>query len=128
MPIQFLFRERGLERRRFMAFLDIDRRGRDLTPEDVRLECERLSKMFNLGRWVILSTLRGWLVYFPDSRLSQEELYNVLHQSTLIDPGYLYYVHEKGGIECIRLSEKVVIRGRRRIIEPEPTFIEGGAT
>jgi hypothetical protein len=124
MPIEFLYREPDLKHRRRMVFLDID--SKEVGLEDVRLECERLSRMFNLGRWVILSTLRGWLVYFPDSSLTEEELYNVLHQCWLIDRGYLYYAHEKEGLQCIRLSEKVVINGRRRIIEPEPTFIEGG--
>jgi hypothetical protein len=124
MPIEFLYKEPDLKHRRRMVFLDID--SKEVGLEDVRLECERLSNMFKLGRWVILSTLRGWLVYFPDSRLTEEELYNVLHQCWLIDKGYRYYAHEKEGLQCIRMGPKIVIDGRHRRVEPPPEVVECG--
>ncbi|MEM2265513.1 MAG: hypothetical protein QW687_01590 [Candidatus Hadarchaeales archaeon] len=126
MPVEFVFWDRSLQNRRYKLFLDFDFYKPPLNifkPEEalevVKMECERLRRLFpKIGRYTLMRSLGGAMALF-DGELTQEELFNVLAQSYFVDRGFRHYAFEKGGIQCLRMSPKVVVGGKR-VVEPAP--------
>ncbi len=83
--------------------------------ELVRMEAVRLKERFGLGRAVILRSSGGWMVRFPDARLTREEMESILYASPYVDRGFRYYSVEKG-FQTLRTSKKVIVvenKGKR---------------
>lgn len=120
MPIEFRYRD---VEGNLMLYIDYDFNKPPfcfMSPHEAyelaRLDSIRLKQMFRLGKLVMKRSDGGAMAMFPEARLTPEEIESILCQS-LVDRGYYYYTVEKGGLQTLRTSPKVIVvedrRGRR---------------